>query len=150
MTWTPHVTVATVIARDGNYLLVKEKDNGTIVFNQPAGHLEANETLIDAAIRETLEETGWIVSVNHLIGISRYIAPTNQATYIRFTFAATAIELTENAVLDEGIIEAVWLSKAQLLANRALLRSPLVLNDIERFERDEKLPLSCLFDHPSL
>ncbi|MDZ7923799.1 MAG: NUDIX hydrolase [Marinagarivorans sp.] len=149
MTWAPHVTVAAVIEHEGRYLVVKEIDQGITVFNQPAGHLEANETLTDAAIRETLEETGWIVKIDYLIGISRYIAPANQATYIRFTFAATAIELTANAVLDEGIIEAVWLTKDQLITSQALLRSPLVLNDIERFERGDKLPLSCLFDHPT-
>ena len=146
MSFNPHVTVAAVIERNGQYLMVKEHGEDKVVYNQPAGHLENNESLIEAAIREALEETGWRIRIKSLLGISRYIAPANGETYISFSFAAKAIELTQRT-LDEGIIEALWLSKAQLQALSSQLRSPLVLNDIARFESGQHLPLNFIYDY---
>ncbi|HEY7773885.1 MAG TPA: NUDIX hydrolase [Marinagarivorans sp.] len=146
--WNPHVTVATVVAREDRYLLVHERAEGNEVYNQPAGHLENGESLIQAAIRETLEETGWHVSIQALLGISRYVAPTNGETYIRFSFIAQAESLQPNATLDDGILAARWLTKAQIIDLKDALRSPLILNDIARFERGERLPLNALYDHP--
>ena len=147
-TWNPHVTVATVVCRDNKYLIVKELINGQEVYNQPAGHLEPDESLIEAAKRETLEETRWHVSIEHLLGISRYIAPCNGETYIRFSFIASATEHSETAHLDDGILEAIWLTKDEIVQLRDALRSPMILNDITRFEQGYKLPLCSLYDHP--
>ena len=146
--WNPHVTVATVICRDNKYLLVKEIADGKEVYNQPAGHLEPNESLIEAAQRETFEETGWHVQIESLLGMSRYVAPSNQETYIRFSFVANAIEHDAKAALDDGIISAHWLTKAEITALKHALRSPLILNDIARFEQGIKLPLDSLYDYP--
>ena len=146
--WTPHVTVATVVANEGRYLLVPERAEGKEVYNQPAGHLENGESLMQAAVRETLEETGWHVTIQALLGISRYVAPANGETYIRFTFIARAESLQPEATLDEGILAAKWLTKAQIIDLKSALRSPLILNDIARFERGERLPLNALYDHP--
>jgi 8-oxo-dGTP pyrophosphatase MutT (NUDIX family) len=79
MDWAPHVTVATVIERDGKFLLVHEYDNflGKMVYNQPAGHWDEGETLQQAAIRETLEETAWQVQLTHWLGLYTYLAPSN-------------------------------------------------------------------------
>ncbi len=144
--WNPHVTVATVICRDNTYLMVKELAGGKEVYNQPAGHLEPDESLIEAALRETFEETGWHVRIDHLLGMSRYVAPSNGQTYIRFSFIASVLEHDTQATLDDGIISAHWLTKTEITALKHALRSPLILNDIARFEQGIKLPLDSLYD----
>ena len=73
--------------QDGRYLLVEEIVDGETVLNQPAGHIEENESILEAALRETLEETGWHVELTDLVGIYNYSAP-NGVTYYRFSFAA--------------------------------------------------------------
>ena len=92
MTWQPHITVATIVEDNGRFLFVEEVKNDKRVLNQPAGHLEANETLRDAAIRETLEETGWDVELTGVVGIYLYTAPSNGVTYQRVCFAAKAVK----------------------------------------------------------
>ncbi len=96
MIWTPHVTVATVVEKNGRFLLVHEQTDVGIVYNQPAGHVDPNETLIEAAIRETIEETGWKVDIQNVLALNLYNAP-NGITYLRTTFAATPIEKIEGA-----------------------------------------------------
>lgn len=128
MSWPPHITVATVVRRGQTYLMVEEEDNHQRVINQPAGHLEPNETLLEAAVRETLEETAWRVSLTGLVGIYQYYSVHNDTTYLRFCFAADAIK-AEARDLDPDIIAAHWLTKAEVIARPQ--RSPLVLQSIE-------------------
>jgi len=144
----PHVTVATVIERDGKFLLVEEKASGKTVLNQPAGHLEANETLIEAAVRETLEETGWHIEVTGLLGIDLYTSPNNGVTYHRTTFVGSAVKHDANATLDEGILRALWLSVEEIKNFRSAPRSPLVLKAIEDFQSRGELPLSRVNHYP--
>lgn len=118
MTWAPHVTVATVVERDGRFLFVYEESEGRRVFNQPAGHLEPGETLVQAAVRETLEETRWRVRPTALLNIGLYTAPANGVTYLRHTFTAEALEEQTDRPLDEGIIEPRWLTREELLAHK--------------------------------
>ena len=73
--WQPDVTVATVVVRDGRLLMVEETVGGQQVLNQPAGHLEPDESLQDAACRETLEETGWEVRLTGFVGAYQWKAP---------------------------------------------------------------------------
>ncbi len=131
--FTPHITVATVIEKDGRFLFVKEHAEKRIVLNQPAGHLEMDESLIQAAIRETLEETGWDIDISHLIGIYLYTAPGNNVTYQRVCFAGQALQQRADYTLDDGIIAPVWLSRDELLAEQALWRSPLVLRSVDDY-----------------
>jgi 8-oxo-dGTP pyrophosphatase MutT (NUDIX family) len=131
--FTPHITVATVVEKDGRFLFVKEHADNRIVLNQPAGHLEMDESLIQAAIRETLEETGWDIDICHLIGIYLYTAASNNVTYQRVCFAGRALQQREDYTLDEGIIAPVWLTRDELLAEQALWRSPLVLRSIDDY-----------------
>ena len=88
----PHITVATIVERDGKFLMVRENSGGRLVYNQPAGHVEPSETLFDAALRETLEETAWRVELKQLLGIYQYTSAENGITYIRHCFIAKAIE----------------------------------------------------------
>jgi ADP-ribose pyrophosphatase YjhB (NUDIX family) len=143
MIWTPHVTVATVVEKNGRFLLVHEQTDVGIVYNQPAGHVDPNETLIEAAIRETIEETGWKVDIQNVLALNLYNAP-NGITYLRTTFAATPIEKIEGAKLDKEIIEAVWLTHDEIHARKNELRSPLVLSDIERYRSGVRYPLALL------
>lgn len=140
----PHATVACVVEKDGKFLLVKEEADGEIVLNQPAGHIEPEERVIDAVIRETYEETGWRVKPTYFLGISQYLAPANGVTYIRHSFIAQAESFDESATLDDGIIEAVWLSLEEIKSSALALRSPLVLDDINRFHAGEKYDIRIL------
>lgn len=141
-----HLTVATVIERDARFLMVRERDGGVEVINQPAGHVEPGETLEAAARRETLEETGWQVELTGLLGLSHYRSPRNGATYYRVSFCARPLKRTADAPLDEGIIAAEWLSP-EALDGCDNLRSPMVLADIRRYLAGDIHPLALLHHH---
>ncbi|ACR11429.1 chain A, Nudix Hydrolase From Nitrosomonas Europaea [Teredinibacter turnerae T7901] len=141
MVWHAHVTVATVVEKGGKFLMVQESSAGKTVINQPAGHLEENETLIAAAERETLEETQWEVKVTHLLGTSLYKAPQNGITYFRVSYIAEPFAFREQSPLDSDIECALWLSKEDLLTKEELLRSPMVMRDIERYLAGDRFPL---------
>ena len=123
--WQPDVTVATLVVRDGRLLCVEERANGQLVINQPAGHLEPDESLVEAAVRETREETGWNVRVTHMVGAYQWKAETGRH-YLRFAFAAEPIDEIPEATLDEGIVRALWLAPGELQALAPRHRSPLV------------------------
>jgi 8-oxo-dGTP pyrophosphatase MutT (NUDIX family) len=147
MVWKPHGTVATIVEKDGKFLLVKEISNGKEVYNQPAGHIEADESVFDAAIRETEEETGYQVSLNKFVGIYIYKAPSNGVTYHRYCFSADIVNYDETAPLDEGIIEACWLSLDEIKAQSEMMRSPIVLKCIEDYINRPHQPLELIFEH---
>ena len=128
----PHVTVATIIEREGQFLLVEEWSGGDKVINQPAGHLDANESLIEAAVRETLEETGWNVEITGVVGVGLYQSPSNGVTYMRTAFAAKALNQEPNYQLDDGIIGPIWMTLEELEASEQL-RSPMVLDTIRQY-----------------
>tara|TARA_B110000459_G_scaffold101133_1_gene112472 strand:- start:27 stop:485 length:459 start_codon:yes stop_codon:yes gene_type:complete len=140
----PHITVATIVERAGKFLMVKENSGGRLVYNQPAGHVEAKESLLDAAIRETLEETAWRVNLEKLLGIYQYTSPENGITYIRHCFIAKAIEPRTERDLDEDIAEAVWVSLEELEQRESEMRSPLVLEVIRDYLKGVSYPLSTI------
>ena len=129
----PHVTVATVVEDQGRFLLVEEQAEGRVVFNQPAGHLEANESLLQAALRETLEETGWEVELTGVTGIYLYTSPHNGVTYQRVCFAARPLRHRPDLPLDDGIIGPRWLSREEIIAAEVRWRSPLLLRCIDDY-----------------
>lgn len=139
----PHVTVATVVAREGRLLQVVERIDGREVVNQPAGHLEPGETLLEAAVRETREETGWDVRLTALIGCYQWTAG-NGEPYLRFAFAAEPLAHDPAAPLDEGILAAEWMTPAQLRADPARLRSPLVWQVVADYLAGQRHPLSLV------
>ena len=145
--WAPHVTVATVIENDGRYLLVEERDkfSGDMVFNQPAGHLEANESLAEAALRETMEETGWCVELSGFLGIALYTAPGNQLTYLRTTFVAKPLYRQEGAKLDPDIHATHWQDYEEIISNSVRMRSPLVIASIEQHRQGIIYPVDLIF-----
>lgn len=145
--WTPHATVATIVEKDGRFLMVEENINGIAVINQPAGHIEANETVLDAARRETLEETGWNVTPTALIGLYVYTAPSNGVTYHRYCFAANANSEVSNARLDDGIIGPRWMTIEELRTSEQL-RSQMVLTCVEDYLAGRRFPLNLIVEHP--
>lgn len=152
MDWAPHVTVATVVERDGKFLLVHEYDEfrQQMVYNQPAGHWDEGESLLDGALRETREETAWEVALTHWLGLYSYLAPSNGYTYLRVAFVAEPRSFLDTP-LDEGIREAVWLDYDAILQKNAAgeLRSPLVLRVIDDYRAGRRLPLAALYEHPA-
>ncbi|HEY1069830.1 MAG TPA: NUDIX hydrolase [Thermomonas sp.] len=140
--WQPDVTVATVVVRDGRLLCVEERVGGRLVLNQPAGHLEPDESLVDAALRETREETGWNVRITHLIGTYQWKAPETQRHYLRFAFAAEPLDEIAGATLDEGIVRALWLTPEALQVEAARHRSPLVWRAVADYLGGSRHPLS--------
>ncbi|MCG2579380.1 MAG: NUDIX hydrolase [Marinobacter sp.] len=146
MTWTPHATVAVVVENDqGRFLLVEEVSSGLVVFNQPAGHIEEDEAILDAVRRETLEETGWQVEPVHFLGLYTYKAPANGVTYYRFCYSARAVKKITDQ-LDDGIIAAHWLTPDEIAGLGGQLRSPLVLRCIEDYRKGRRFPLDVIID----
>jgi len=137
----PAATVATIVVHDGAFLLVEEETRLGVRLNQPAGHLEAGETLVDAAVRETLEETGYRVMPTALVGIYRWQAPETGATFLRFAFAGEIVAHEAGRALDDGILRALWLSYADLVSCRAMHRSPLVLRCVDDYRAGTRRPL---------
>jgi 8-oxo-dGTP pyrophosphatase MutT (NUDIX family) len=142
--WQPDVTVATVVVRDGRLLCVEERANGRLVINQPAGHLEPDESLLEAAVRETREETGWNVRITHVVGAYQWKAAETGRHYMRFAFAAEPVNEIPGATLDEGIVRALWLTPQELQAEAARHRSPLVWRTVADFLGGSRHPLSLV------
>ena len=147
--WQPDVTVATVVVRDGRLLCVEERANGRLVINQPAGHLEPDESLLEAAVRETREETGWNVRITHLVGAYQWKAQvmpdgSGGRHYLRFAFAAEPVDEIPGAALDEGIVRALWMTPEELQAEAARHRSPLVWRTAADFLGGCRHPLSLV------
>ncbi len=139
--WLPRLTVATIIERDGRFLLVEEyADGDDLVYNQPAGHLDAHETLAAGAIRETLEETAWEVEVSAVVGVYYWTHPRGD-TYVRACFAGTALHHHPDQPLDHGIERAVWLTREEISLLGSRLRSPMVLRCIDDYLAGKRYPL---------
>ena len=147
--WTAHVTVATVVEKDGKFLFVEEYTEGVThtVFNQPAGHVECGETIVEAAIRETMEETGHTVEVTHLLGMYTYTPPMfPDRTYFRFCFLAKSVDYDPHVTLDTDIVGAVWMTLDELVET-ARARSPLVIKAVQDAQAGKHYPLSLIYEH---
>lgn len=150
--WKPSVTVAAIVERDGRFLLIEEETSDGIRINQPAGHLDPGESLEQAVIRETLEETAYDFKPTALVGMymSRYVsARTGLAvTYLRFTFCGEA-GANYDLPLDEGILRAMWMTRDEIAACSDRHRSPMVLKCVDDYLRGQRMPLSLLYTDPS-
>lgn len=144
MIWKPNVTVAAVVQRDGRFLLVEEETESGLAFNQPAGHLEEGESLIDAVVRETLEETAYHFKPTHLVGVYNWRHPQKELTYLRFAFAGELRGFEAERPLDEGIIGARWLTLDEVRATQSRHRSPLILRCCEDLLAGKRYPLDLL------
>jgi 8-oxo-dGTP pyrophosphatase MutT (NUDIX family) len=151
--WKPAVTVAAIAERDGRFLLVEEETSDGIRFNQPAGHLDPKESLLQAVVREALEESAYDFTPTGLLGMymSAYRSSrTGQfVTYLRFAFCGTTGAVHDRP-LDEGILRAVWMTYDELVACKDKHRSPLVLQCIDDYRAGKRVPLSTIYTHPSV
>jgi NADH pyrophosphatase NudC (nudix superfamily) len=141
MIWKPHVTVAAVIERQQRFLLVEEQGSFGIDFNQPAGHLEKNETLIEAVKREVFEETAWQFEPKHLVSVQLW-RKTIDESFLRVCFSGEVHSHNPNQLLDKGILNAHWLTYTEILSKQDKLRSPLVLDSIDDYLKGTRHPLS--------
>jgi 8-oxo-dGTP pyrophosphatase MutT (NUDIX family) len=139
-----HVTVAAVVARDGKFLFVEESVGGRTVLNQPAGHWEAGETLLEAVVRETLEETGWDVEPTALLGVYEFEPPELGYGFLRFAYLARPLRHHSDRPLDPGIARALWLTSEELRAERARHRSPMVQRCVDDALAGVSHPLSLI------
>ena len=142
--WRPHVTVATVVPKDGRFLLVEEDVRGRIVLNQPAGHLDPDEPIQHAAIRETLEETGWDIELDCLLCVQQWRNAESGRQFVRFTFGAVPVRHHADRALDDGIVRALWLTREEIAAESARLRSPMVLASVDDWLAGHRLPLDTI------
>ena len=142
--WRPSVTVAAVIERGGKFLLVEEEANGRRVLNQPAGHLDPGESLVQAVAREVLEETAHRFTPTALLGVYRWFYDKEDVTFLRFAFLGRVDRVDAGRTLDKEIIAAVWLTPAELGARRAEHRSPLVQQCVDDFLAGRSFPLDVL------
>ena len=145
--WKPNVTVAAVVERDGAFLLVEEQTAEGVRYNQPAGHLEAGESLLDAVIRETREESAWRFTPTALVGIYQYHQATSGITYLRFAFTGELADHDAGRKLDTGIMRALWMPVAEIRACRARHRSPLLMQCVDDYLAGRRYPLDLLYTH---
>ena len=142
--WKPHVVVAAVIERNGAFLLVEEETSDGIRFNQPAGHLEPAESIVDAIRREVLEETSRIFEPDALVAIYRLPAKGRRPDFIRFTFCGNVGEPLAGRTLDTGILRADWFDLDTIRDCTSRHRSTLVLTSIEDYLGGRRYPLDIL------
>jgi 8-oxo-dGTP pyrophosphatase MutT (NUDIX family) len=137
--------VAAIVERSGRFLFVEELDlAGGLVINQPAGHVEGGETLLEAVVRETFEESGWHMQPEWLVGLYLWHHPDNTANYLRIAIAGHPERHDPASPLDEGIQRAVWLTPEELAARKASHRSPMVMRCLEDYLAGERHSLSVL------
>lgn len=144
----PRITVATVVERDGRLLFVRERDNGRTVINQPAGHVEYGETLAQAAFRETLEETAWTVRITDFLGVYIFQPRPDAGVFHRYCFVGEALSHDTGQRLDDGILEALWLTPHEVEEAAGEHRSPLVQRCATDFLDGRRLPLDAIYQHP--
>ena len=144
MIWKPNVTVAAVLEQDGKFLLVEEHTPQGLLFNQPAGHLEAHESLIDAVARETMEESAYEFEPQYLVGIYRWHSSASDTTYLRFAFTGRILAHYPERALDEGIVRAVWMTLDEIRASQSRHRSPLILQCVEDCLAGKRYPLEII------
>ncbi len=142
--WKPNVTVASLIERDGRFLLVEEETDAGIRLNQPAGHLDEGESLAAACARETLEESAWHFTPTALTGIYQWRRPAGDITYLRFAFCGELGSHEAERVLDSGILRAIWLTPAEIAAARHRHRSPLVMRCVADYLAGRRFPLDLI------
>lgn len=144
MQWMPHATVAAIVENNGKFLLVEEVTDRGNRFNQPAGHLEDNESLLEAVVRETLEETAYKFTPTALLGVYHWKHEHNDTTYLRFAYIGDVSDHQPDLNLDEGIIRAVWMTIDEIRDKAMLMRSPQVLTCIEDYLSGQRFPLAVV------
>lgn len=140
------LVVAAIAERDGRFLFVEEETPDGIRINQPAGHLEPGESLLEGVVREALEETACHFRPEALLGLYRWAHPVSGTTYVRVAFLGQITGEAPGRALDTGILRALWLTPAELRATPERHRSPVVLRCVEDALAGHRHPLDLLHD----
>jgi len=156
--WKPSVTVAGIIEKDGKYLLVEEHTPNGLMFNNPAGHLDPGESLLQACVREVLEETAFHFTPTALVGVylSRFFKqasadePAQDITYLRFAFTGELGALETGRALDVGIVRTLWMSMEEMQSTQARHRSRLLLRCAQDHAAGQRFPLETVYTDPSV
>lgn len=152
-TFRPSVTVAAIIERDGRFLLIEEETSDGIRINQPAGHLDPGESLVQAAVREAMEETAHDFVPEALVGmyLSRYHSKSrgHDITYLRFTFCGSPGQSYDRP-LDDGILRTMWMTRDELAACAERHRSPTVLKCVDDYLAGKRTALDLLYTDESV
>ena len=150
--WKPSVTVAALIEHGGRFLLVEEHTADGLRLNNPAGHLDPGESLVQAVVREVLEETACTFTPSHLVGVylARLQRQQEDITYLRFAFAGTAGAPAPGRALDAPIVRTLWLTPAEIEATRERHRSPLVWRCVQDHLRGRRYPIELLHTDASI
>lgn len=140
------VTLAVIVRAGERFLMVEEWQQGRIMFNQPAGHLEPGEDLLAGARRELLEETGLALPIEQAVGIYQYQAPDSGKHFVRFTFCVEVAEplATHPQDPDGDIIRCHWLTLTEIEALGSQLRSPLILASFRDYLAGARFPRDAL------
>jgi 8-oxo-dGTP pyrophosphatase MutT (NUDIX family) len=139
----PEITVAAVTETDGRFLVVEERIERRLVINQPAGHVEPGETLLEAVVREVREETAWLFTPSELVGVYLWRHPGTGRTTKRFAFTGAVTDHRHGQRLDEGIVSTHWLTRSDLKGRELQLRSPLVLRCVDDYLAGQRQPLAA-------
>ncbi|MBY0440454.1 MAG: NUDIX hydrolase [Burkholderiales bacterium] len=146
--WKPNVVVAAIVERDGRFLLIEEETSTGLRLNQPAGHWDPGETLLDAVARETLEESAYHFTPTALVGIYSLPLADTGITYLRFAFTGEITGHEPGRALDTGIVRALWQTPDEIRAGRDRHRSPLLLECVEDYLAGCRYPLALIRHHP--
>ena len=141
-----HLTVATVVEKHQKFLMVRETENGIKVINQPAGHVEPGEDVIAAALRETMEETGWKVKINGFISFSNSKSYTTGVTYYRLVFAAEPVQFYPDTIVDDDIDSWHWMSIEEINDPANIHRSKMVSTAIADYRANRIFPLDIFYN----
>ena len=137
------ITVAAVIKNSENkFLMVEENTSDGIKINQPAGHLEKNETIVNAVIREVKEETGLVFLPLSLISVHQLFL--NSSSFFRFNFYGEVDNNSKPFSNEKQILKISWLDESYLEKKKKMLRSKCVLAAINDFNQGLKIPLSTI------
>lgn len=150
--WRPNATVAAVVQRDGKFLLVEEHTANGLRLNNPAGHLDPGESLVQACARETCEETAYRFRPTALVGVylTRVVKETPvlgkpaATTYLRFAFCGELGDFLPGQRLDRGIVRTLWMDINELRASVAVHRTPALLRCAEDYLAGARYPLEML------
>jgi phosphatase NudJ len=140
--WKPSVTVAAVIERDGRFLLVEEHTPYGLQLNNPAGHLEPNESPAQGCVREVLEEAAYAFTPTALVGV--YLSSSPDTTYLRFAYCGTLGAHDPQRPLDTGIVRTLWMTPDEVRQSAPRHRSPVVVQCMEDYLRGQRHPLDLV------
>lgn len=144
MSWNPHIVVAAIVEREGRFLIVEETIEGQLLLNQPAGHWEQGETLIEGVKRETLEESAWDIEPTGVLGLYEWQPPDLNYPFVRIAFVAKALQHHPERALDDGIVRALWMTREELARDSMRTRSPSVERCVDDYLAGRIYPLSLI------